>query len=71
MGLTGRAGRGDTPYVPFIGDDVYLDNTEKATKTQTELDGQMVFVKYGVGDILSKINEISNRLGLNLHVEIY
>jgi len=71
LGLTGRAGRGDTPYVPFIGDDVYLDNAEKATKTQTELDGQMVFVKYGVGDILSKINEISNRLGLNLHVEIY
>ncbi len=71
LGLAGRVGRRGTPYVPFIGDDVYLDNVDKASKTQVELDGHMVFVKYSVGDIRSKIDEISLRLGLNLHIEVY
>ena len=71
LGLSGREGKGKTPYVPFIGNSVYLDNKQKGGKTQRLLDGYLVFVKYSVGDIVSKITQISNGLGLNLYVEIY
>ncbi len=71
LGLTGRAGKGNTPYVPFIGTEVYLDNLVNPTKTQRKLDGYMVFTKYGKGDIQTKLNQISQGLGLKLHVEEY
>lgn len=71
LGLTGRAGKGKTPYVPFIGNQLYLDNLNKGSKTQCELDGKLVFVKYSAGDMISKITQISNGLGLNLHIELY
>lgn len=71
LGLAARIGRGNTPYVPFIGDTVYLDNAEKGGKTQAELDNQLVFVKYSVGDIVNKLTQISNGLGLHLHTEVY
>jgi len=69
LGLAGRSGRRGTPYVPFIGRDVYIDNPAAPTKTQRELDGYMVFTKYGRGDIVSKLTQISNGLGLGLHIE--
>ena len=71
LGLTGRAGKGNTPYVPFIGKDVYLDNQANLSKTQRELDGYLVFVKTGTGDKIATLTEISNALGLNLHIERY
>lgn len=71
LGLAARVGRGNTPSVPFIGDNVYLDNAEKGGKTQAELDNQLVFVKYSVGDIVNKLTQISNGLGLHLHTEVY
>lgn len=71
LGLTGRRGKGTTPYVPFISENIYLDNTENVGKTQRELDGYLVFVKTGQGDKISKLTEISNMLGLNLHIQIH
>lgn len=71
LGLTGRAGRGKTPYVPFVGNQLYLDNINKGSKTQSMLDGKLVFVKYSAGDIISKLTQISNGLGLNLYIELY
>ena len=71
LGLTGRAGRGNTPYVPFIGEEVYLDDPDKCNKTQRELDGYMVFTKYSSGDIIAKLNQISNGLDLGLVIEVY
>ena len=71
LGLTGRAGKGNTPYVPFIGEDVYLDGPDKCSKTQSELDGYMVFTKYSSGDIIAKLNQISNGLDLGLVIELY
>ena len=71
LGLAGRIGKGKTPYVPFISNEVYLDNVNNAGKTQRELDGYLVFVKTGVGEKISKLTEISNGLGLNLHIEKY
>lgn len=71
LGLTGRKGKGSTPFIPFIGKEEYFDNAEKNGKTQKELDGYYVFKKYAIGDIVSKIIEISNGLGLQLHVEVY
>ncbi len=71
LGLVGRKGKGNTPFIPFIGTKQYFDNPETMSKTQRELEGYMVFSKYGSGEILSKIVEISNGLGLQLYVEIY
>ena len=71
LDLPGRIGKGKTPYVPFVGNSTYLDNVLKCGKTQRELDGKLVFVKYSAGDMISKITQISNGLGLNLHVEMY
>ena len=71
LSLCGRAGRAGTPYVPFIGKEVYLTGADKSTKSQRELDGYMVFTKYSVGDLTSKVMEISSGLGLGLHVELY
>lgn len=71
LGLTGRKGKGSTPFIPFIGTVEYFDNASKTAKTQSELDGYLVFKKYAAGDIVSKIVEISNGLGLQLHVEVY
>ena len=71
LGLTGRAGKGNTPYVPFIGEDVYIDNPSICAKTQNELDGYMVFTKYSTGDIIAKLNQISNGLDLGLMIEVY
>ena len=71
LGLTGREGKGKTPYVPFIGTIPYSDNVKKGTKTQVELDGLLVFKKYSRGDITSKLTQISNLLGLNLYIENY
>lgn len=71
LGLIGRKGKGTTPFIPFIGTEPYYDNAISKAKTQAELDGYLVFKKYAAGDILSKIVEISNGLGLQLHVEVY
>ena len=71
LGITGRAGKGKTPFVPFIGTSVYLDNVQKGGKTQRSLDGLLVFTKYSQGDIISKLTQISNRMGLNLYIESY
>ena len=71
LGLTGRKGKGKTPYVPFISSVQYHDNAPQDSKTQKEMDGYYVFVKYSVGDLMSKILQISNGLGLQLHVEVY
>ena len=71
LSLAGRSGRGGTPYVPFIGKEVYLTGPDKSTKSQRELDGYMVFTKYSAGEVLNKVMEISSGLGLGLHVEVY
>ena len=71
LGLVGRAGKGNTPYVPFIGNTQYFDNAQNLTKTQSVLNGYYVFKKYGTGDIMSKLTEISNGLGLGLYIERY
>ena len=68
LSITGHAGKGSTPYVPFISETQYFDNSGK---TQTELNGNWVLTKIGVGDMISKLTQISNGLGLNLHIEIY
>ena len=71
LGLVGRSGKGDTPSIPFIGNDVYLTGPDKSNKSQRELDGYMVFTKYSAGDMLAKITQISNGLGLGIHVEVF
>lgn len=71
LGLTGRTGKGNTPYVPFIGEDIYIDNPSKSSKTQNELDGYMVLTKYSRGEIIAKLNQISNGLDLGLLIEVY
>ena len=71
LGLVGRAGKGNTPYVPFIGNTQYFDNAQNLTKTQSVLNGYYVFKKYGTGDIMSKLTDISNGLGLGLYIERY
>ncbi len=65
LGLTGLKGRCNTPYVPFIGTTVYKE------KTQRELDGYLVFVKTSTAEKIARLTEISNGLGLNLHIERY
>ena len=71
LGLVGRVGRGNTPYVPFIGKSEYFDNVQTQSKTQSELNGYYVFKKYGTGEIMSKLTDISNGLGLGLYIERY
>lgn len=71
LGLVGRQGKGNTPFVPFIGTNVYLDNPKGTGKTQRDLDGYLVFVKTGQGEKVNKLIEISNGLGLKLHIEKY
>lgn len=73
LGLPGRIGKGNTPYVPFVGKTCYFDNANKGKngKTQRELDGYYVFVKYSIGDMISKLTQISNGLGLGLHIEVF
>lgn len=71
LSLAGRAGRAGTPYVPFIGNVLHNTGAGSVNKSQKLLDGYLVFVKYSVGEILTKVTEISNGLGLGLHVELY
>lgn len=71
LNLAGRKGKGKTPYVPFISTRQYHDNVPQDSKTQKEMDGYYVFVKYSIGDLMSKILQISDGLGLRLHVEIF
>ena len=71
LGLVGRSGKGKTPFVPFIGKSEYFDNAQKQSKTQREVNGYYVFKKYGTGEIMSKLNDISNGLGLGLYIERY
>lgn len=68
LSITGHYGRGRTPYVPLVSTVPYMDNTGK---TQHELDGYLVLTKIGVGEMISVLTQISNGLGLNLHIEKY
>ena len=71
LGITGRKGKGKTPYVPFIATQPYFDNPEQNGKTQRAVGDYYIFIKYSKGDIMSKIQQISNGLGLQLHIEDY
>ena len=71
LGLVGRSGKGNTPFVPFIGTTQYFDNAQLQSKTQCEVNGFYIFKKYGTGDIMSKLTDISNGLGLGLYIERY
>lgn len=66
--ITGHAGKGTTPYVPFVSDTEYRD---PHGKTQVKVGDYWVLIKIGKGEMISILTQISNRLGLNLHVEIY
>lgn len=68
LDLVGRKGKGETPEVPFIGKEEYRDNSGS---TQKELEGYYILTKYCMGDLKSKIEEISNGLDLGLHIEEY
>lgn len=68
LDLDGRRGKGKTPRVPFIGKEEYRDNSGA---TQKELGGYYILTKYCMGDLKSKIEDISRGLDLGLHVEEY
>lgn len=68
LNLVGRAGKGETPYVPFISKYEYRDNHGS---TQKELEGYYILTKYSLGDLRTKTRDISEGLGLGLHIEEY
>jgi hypothetical protein len=68
LSITGHSGKGNTPYVPLISTTRYMD---KSGKTQHELGDYLVLTKIGVGEMISALTQISNGLGLNLHIEKY
>lgn len=68
LSITGHSGKGKTPYVPLVSTTRYSD---KSGKTQHELGDYLVLTKIGVGEMISALTQISNGLGLNLHIEKY
>lgn len=68
LSITGHKGKGTTPYVPLVSNVPYKG---KSGKTQHELDGYLVLTKIGTGQMISALTQISNGLGLNLHIEEY
>ncbi len=68
LSITGHYGKGNKPYVALVSTVPYMD---KSGKTQHELGDYLVLTKIGVGEMISALTQISNGLGLNLHIEKY
>ena len=68
LAIAGHSGKGQTPYVPFVSTTEYFDNSGK---TQEQLGSYWILTKLGTGEMISRLAQISNGLGLNLHIETY